>query len=273
MLAQTILHLAMLCFVRLAPPLGRPARAGVATMDEDLCPGCPSRCSGCPWASHDDEPVASVSTEVVVGSVKPTSQQQQPTPSRAPAPRLCLASEPAQAPTGIHPGVLCDKTMNPIVGYRFTRSGSNPSYDLCQAEFDKLPPEEQQRFDRFDPPITPRRALLFVVAAAVAGRLAFGSSSPPRTPPREDLEDFEMLPPLSPAEELVGLIFRAPPPRAGAAECDDECKQRIADRRKLFELSRTNTRREDVLALSRQRAAMYNTTFQGASCIPGVPCI
>eukprot|EP00966_Prymnesium_polylepis_P239231 5532565-Prymnesium_polylepis.1 len=58
-----------------------------------------------------------------------------------------------------------------------------------------------------------------------------------------------------------------------AAECDEACRQRIADRRKLFEQSRTTGDRQKILDLSRQRAALYNTTFKGASCIPGVPCL
>ena len=54
--------------------------------------------------------------------------------------------------------------------------------------------------------------------------------------------------------------------------CDDLCKQRIADRRKLFEQSRTTNDRQVMFDLSKQRAAMYNTTYQGASCVPGLPC-
>lgn len=57
-----------------------------------------------------------------------------------------------------------------------------------------------------------------------------------------------------------------------AAECDDECRARIAERRALFEQSRTSGDRQRYLDLSRQRAAMYNTTFRGATCIKGVPC-
>ena len=54
--------------------------------------------------------------------------------------------------------------------------------------------------------------------------------------------------------------------------CDEACKQRIADRRALFQQSRTTNDRQKILDLSRQRAALYNTTFQGASCIKGLPC-
>ena len=59
---------------------------------------------------------------------------------------------------------------------------------------------------------------------------------------------------------------------ASAGECDDACKQRIAERRQLFEQSRTTSDRQKIFDLSRQRAALYNTTYQGASCIPGLPC-
>jgi len=52
---------------------------------------------------------------------------------------------------GVHPGVTCDKSgMNPIVGPRFNLHGHN--YDLCEAEFLKLSPEEQSKFVRIEPP-------------------------------------------------------------------------------------------------------------------------
>jgi len=57
-----------------------------------------------------------------------------------------------ETPTGFHPGVTCDKSgMCPIVGYRYHLIGRN--YDLCQAEFDKLPAEEQANFQRIAPPV------------------------------------------------------------------------------------------------------------------------
>jgi hypothetical protein len=205
-----------------------------------------------------------------------------------------------RAPVGVHLGVVCDETMNPIAGYRYTRRGSSPSYDLCQAEFDKLSSEEQVNFERVAPPLTPRRALIGLGAAAAA--VAASSLVPPF--PREDpllfYDDFIEMPPLSPAEALVGFIFKPKIPAtereidprsarrlpiassgggplllprpASAAECDDECKQRIADRRALFEQSRTTSNRQVLFDLSRQRAALYNTTYQGASCIKGLPC-
>ena len=209
---------------------------------------------------------------------------------------------------GLHLGVICDKTFNPIVGYRYTRIGSKPSFDLCQSEFEKLDADEQRGFEKISPPVTPRRAVLTLGAtAAIAAVLPAALESSPTDRERylERLEnenvDVNMieLPPLSPAEELVGYIFKpkvpatqreaapmAPrrlqltssftsvggPAAASAAECYEECKQRIADRRALFEQSRTTSDRQKILDLSRQRAALYNTTFQGASCIPGLPC-
>jgi hypothetical protein len=59
--------------------------------------------------------------------------------------------------------------------------------------------------------------------------------------------------------------------------CDDEClaerRRIIQERRAMMQQSRTTTRRQDLFDLSRQRAALYNTTYQGASCAPGVPCL
>jgi len=51
----------------------------------------------------------------------------------------------------VHPGVVCDKSgMAPIVGPRYHVPGNN--YDLCQAEFDKLPEAERNLFVRIDKP-------------------------------------------------------------------------------------------------------------------------
>jgi len=61
---------------------------------------------------------------------------------------------PAQAesaPLGVHPGVVCDKSgMSPIVGNRYHLKGHD--YDLCQAEFDKLPATEQSLYELIAPP-------------------------------------------------------------------------------------------------------------------------
>lgn len=69
-------------------------------------------------------------------------------------------------------------------------------------------------------------------------------------------------------------------PSANAAEvddCDEHCladrEKRIAERRAMMQQSRTNTNRQDLFSLSQQRAVIYNTTYQGATCPPSVPCI
>ena len=79
-------------------------------------------------------------------------------------------------------------------------------------------------------------------------------------------------------------------PRAYAAEpvtnnkeCDEKClaerKRIIEERRAMMRQSRTNTQRQDVFELSKQRAAMYNTTYRGMNCPPvsangvTIPCI
>ena len=79
--------------------------------------------------------------------------------------------------------------------------------------------------------------------------------------------------PTSPLFLAVAAFLYAPRAHADGEACDEACKQRIAERRALFQQSRTTRSRQEILDLSRQRAALYNTTFQGASCIPGLPCI
>ena len=62
-------------------------------------------------------------------------------------------------------------------------------------------------------------------------------------------------------------------PAAAAPACDEACRRMLAERRAVFQQSRTTSDRQVILDLSRQRAKLYNTTFRGASCIPGIPCI
>ena len=75
-------------------------------------------------------------------------------------------------------------------------------------------------------------------------------------------------------------------PRANAAEgieaslpttCDEEClneRRRIIEgRRAMMRQARSSTSRQDVFELSQQRAALYNATYQGAFCPPGIPCL
>jgi len=60
-------------------------------------------------------------------------------------------SKPETAQKGFHPGVTCDKTGQcPIFGWRFHLTGKN--YDLCEAEFNKLPDAEKAAYERIAPP-------------------------------------------------------------------------------------------------------------------------
>lgn len=64
---------------------------------------------------------------------------------------------PVSKPTPIenelvkHWGITCDvSNQSPIIGVRFHKRGTD--YDLCEAEFNKLSPEEQNLFDRIEQP-------------------------------------------------------------------------------------------------------------------------
>eukprot|EP00320_Phaeocystis_rex_P019060 CAMPEP_0119055834 /NCGR_PEP_ID=MMETSP1178-20130426/469_1 /TAXON_ID=33656 /ORGANISM="unid sp, Strain CCMP2000" /LENGTH=658 /DNA_ID=CAMNT_0007036479 /DNA_START=67 /DNA_END=2043 /DNA_ORIENTATION=+ len=61
------------------------------------------------------------------------------------------AGRTSDTPKGFHPGVTCDKTGQcPIFGWRFHLSGQN--YDLCEAEFNKLPEAEKAGYEKIAPP-------------------------------------------------------------------------------------------------------------------------
>ena len=54
----------------------------------------------------------------------------------------------------------------------------------------------------------------------------------------------------------------------------EELKARLIERRKLMEASRSSNRRQSYLDLSKQRAQLYNTTYQGlSSCPNNIPCL
>ena len=66
---------------------------------------------------------------------------------------------PAAAPA-VHHGVFCDRSgMRPIVGMRYHLPGQD--YDLCQAEWDKLPPQEQATYERIERPRDAEVSLAF----------------------------------------------------------------------------------------------------------------
>ena len=52
-----------------------------------------------------------------------------------------------------------------------------------------------------------------------------------------------------------------------------ERARRKEERRALVRAGRSTSSRQEILDLSRQRAALYNTTSRAANCIPGLPCI
>ena len=62
-----------------------------------------------------------------------------------------------------------------------------------------------------------------------------------------------------------------------AIECDEECKEqrrrRIEDRRAMMRQSRSTSSRQEVFELSKQRARLYGSEYQGSNCIDGVPCL
>ena len=53
----------------------------------------------------------------------------------------------------------------------------------------------------------------------------------------------------------------------------EEIRQRILERRQLMEAGRSSNSRQSYLNLSRQRAAIYNTTSRAVSCPPNIPCL
>ena len=143
------------------------------------------------------EPQSQQSTEIAAAA--------DPSPQSTETAAAAAAPEP---PIGLHLGVVCDKTLNPIVGYRYTRRGSEPSYDLCQTEYDKLTAAERGRYDRIDPQLTPRRALIGAGVLVLLATWLLGAPPPPPPTAREDLDEIYELPPLSPAEQLVAVFFR-----------------------------------------------------------------
>ena len=78
--------------------------------------------------------------------------------------------------------------------------------------------QEQRGFERISPPIDPAKLAIAAFAAAlllggVGGLLSTArllNGAPNGAPPVDALPDYAELPPLSPAEGLVALIFRPP---------------------------------------------------------------
>ncbi|KAL7535948.1 hypothetical protein ACHAXR_006827 [Thalassiosira sp. AJA248-18] len=71
-----------------------------------------------------------------------------------------------------------------------------------------------------------------------------------------------ITPPKGVQSNLSQSVTNTKPP-----DCDENClqerKRRVAERRAMMQQSRSNTRREDVLELSQQRASLYGAEFKG----------
>jgi hypothetical protein len=106
----------------------------------------------------------SESTRMGASRLKPTASFRM----LYPMPTLCLRHTiPPLPPTipnpnpnpnlnpdqSLHFGISCDKSGQcPIIGWRFKLRGTDPSYDLCEAEFNKLSDAEKDRYERIAPP-------------------------------------------------------------------------------------------------------------------------
>jgi len=74
-----------------------------------------------------------------------------PPPAAPTAPAAPTPSADDAPANNVHPGVTCDRSgQSPITGIRFHLRGHN--YDLCQAEFDKLPEAEKALYTAIPPP-------------------------------------------------------------------------------------------------------------------------
>ena len=73
--------------------------------------------------------------------------------------------------------------------------------------------------------------------------------------------------------EPKGAQVHESPEEPTEEERREELRQRLIERRQLMEASRTSNSRQSYLDLSRQRAALYNTTSKAVSCPPNIPCL
>ena len=71
-----------------------------------------------------------------------------------------------KTPVGHHPNHHCDRSgMNPIVGWRYNLRGHD--FDLCEAEFIKLPAKEQSLYNKIAPPATASASAVDATAQAL----------------------------------------------------------------------------------------------------------
>jgi peptide deformylase len=111
-------------------------------------------------------------------------------------------------------------------------------------------------------------------------RTLFSDWRVPFVPNANAADDSPFRQGVVPATSVPSPLSSNPTTAAGnnSSSCDESCLQErkriIQERRAMMNQSRSNTKRSDVFELSKQRAALYGTQYQGASCPPGgVPCI
>jgi len=96
---------------------------------------------------------------------------------------------------GIHFGVTCDRSgICPIVGYRYNLVGHN--YDLCHAEYVKLPAKERSLYQRIPPPFVHEMnaGCGGMAAAAAAAAARAEGATPPTTHPGVECDRSGMCP-------------------------------------------------------------------------------
>ena len=92
---------------------------------------------------------------------------------------------------GRHPGITCDISGQcPIIGWRFNLTGQD--YDLCEAEFNKLPDAEKERYQKIaatDFSVAPQSEVAVHTGGIQLGRAEspLGAASPSIRPHAETM--------------------------------------------------------------------------------------
>jgi hypothetical protein len=124
-----------------------------------------------------------------------------------------------------HLGIICDATQQlPIVGVRYTKpdSNGNDTYDLCQAAFDMLPPEDQEQFEAVP---TPDIHVLIRTVAAIGSGATEEAVPPPATScepePEPEAADGAPVPSPAPAPAAVVAVVATAADEEGGFELID----------------------------------------------------
>jgi len=112
-----------------------------------------------PCANATTDPAEHPFAGMIRGAMQHAAKAAQEAAEKATAEAEKAAADAKDSPTStdssaVHLGVSCDVSGQcPIVGVRYHKRGAN--YDLCQAEFDKLSPEDQGAFEAIHQPRIP----------------------------------------------------------------------------------------------------------------------